>query len=48
MLPEVVKAQSMTSDVEAYVCGPPGMVRQATALLAVSVPESQIHYDPLP
>jgi NAD(P)H-flavin reductase/hemoglobin-like flavoprotein len=48
LLPDVVKAQGVASDTEAYVCGPPAMVRQAAALLAASLPESQIHYDPLP
>ncbi len=48
MLPEVVKAQGVASDTEAYICGPPDMVRQAAALLAASLPESQIHRDPLP
>jgi len=48
MLPDVVKAQGVASDVEAYVCGPPGMVRQAAALLAASLPQGQIHHDPLP
>jgi len=48
MLPDVVKAQGVAGDVEAYVCGPPGMVRTAAALLAASLPDSQIHHDPLP
>jgi NAD(P)H-flavin reductase/hemoglobin-like flavoprotein len=48
MLPEVVRAQGIASDVDAYICGPPGMVRQAAALLAVSLPEGQIHHDPVP
>lgn len=48
MLPEVVKAQGVDSDTEAYICGPPGMVRQAAALLSASLPVSQIHRDPLP
>lgn len=48
MLPEVVKAQGVASDVEAYVCGPPDMVRKAAALLAASLPKAQIHHDPLP
>jgi NAD(P)H-flavin reductase/hemoglobin-like flavoprotein len=48
MLPEVVKAQGVASDAEAYISGPPGMVRQAAALLAASLPKSQIHHDPLP
>jgi NAD(P)H-flavin reductase/hemoglobin-like flavoprotein len=48
MLPDVVKAQGVGGETEAYVCGPPAMVRQAAALLAASLPASQIHCDPLP
>lgn len=48
MLPEVVKDQGVAGDHEAYICGPPAMVRQAAALLAASLPVSQIHRDPLP
>lgn len=48
MLPEVVKSQGVASDTEAYICGPPAMVRQAAALLAASLPQSRIHKDPLP
>ena len=48
MLPDVVKAHGVQADTEAYVCGPPGMVRHAVALLAASLPESQIHRDEPP
>jgi NAD(P)H-flavin reductase/hemoglobin-like flavoprotein len=48
MLPDVVKAQGVAGETEAYVCGPPAMVRQAKALLAASLPPSQIHCDPAP
>ncbi len=48
LLPDVVKAQGVAGETEAYVCGPPAMVRQAAALLAGSLPASQIHCDPLP
>jgi NAD(P)H-flavin reductase len=48
MLPDVVKALGVAGDTEAYVCGPPAMVRQAKALLAASLPPSQIHCDPPP
>jgi NAD(P)H-flavin reductase/hemoglobin-like flavoprotein len=48
MLPDVVKAQGVQADAEAYICGPPAMVRRAAALLAATLPESQIHHDPLP
>jgi NAD(P)H-flavin reductase len=47
-LPEVISSQGEFGDTEAYVCGPPAMVRQAVALLGASIPASQIHYDPLP
>jgi NAD(P)H-flavin reductase/hemoglobin-like flavoprotein len=48
MLPDVVKEQGVRADTEAYICGPPGMVRHAAALLGASLPESRIHHDPLP
>jgi NAD(P)H-flavin reductase/hemoglobin-like flavoprotein len=48
MLPDVVKAQGVAGETEAYVCGPPAMVRQAKALLAASLPPGQIHCDPAP
>lgn len=48
MLPDVVKAQGVQADAEAYVCGPPAMVRHAAAQLAASLPRSQIHYDAPP
>jgi len=45
MLPDVVKAQGIDPDTEAYICGPPAMVRHAAALLAVTIPACQIHQD---
>ncbi|MBO0823518.1 MAG: flavohemoprotein [Actinobacteria bacterium] len=51
MLPEVVTARGGLGDTgefgdsEAYVCGPPAMVRQAVALLSASIPASQLHHD---
>lgn len=48
LLPEVVGTRWLSADVEAYVCGPPAMVRQAAALLTATLPASQIHYDPVP
>ena len=48
MLPEVVSSQGHVGDAEAYVCGPPAMVRQAVALLGGCIPASQIHFDPVP
>lgn len=49
LLPEVVHAHggSMFRNCEAYICGPPGMVSRTAALLAGSIPASQIHHDPL-
>jgi len=48
MLPDVVKAQGIKPDTEAYICGPPCMVRHAAAVLGVSIQQSQIHHDKLP
>jgi NAD(P)H-flavin reductase/hemoglobin-like flavoprotein len=50
MLPDVVHGHgdSVFSAAEAYVCGPPQMVRRATALLSASIPAVQLHYDPQP
>jgi NAD(P)H-flavin reductase/hemoglobin-like flavoprotein len=50
LLPEVVAehASDSLSAAEAYISGPAGMVSQALALLADSVPTAQIHHDPLP
>jgi NAD(P)H-flavin reductase/hemoglobin-like flavoprotein len=50
MLPDVVhgNGDSVFSGAEAYVCGPPQMVRRATALLSASIPAAQLHYDPQP
>lgn len=48
LLPDVVHSHgsSMFRKCEAYICGPPGMVSRATALLAGSIPADQIHHDP--
>jgi NAD(P)H-flavin reductase/hemoglobin-like flavoprotein len=48
MLPDVVGGRGPFDDVEAYICGPPAMVRLTTAVLATSMPPDQIHHDPLP
>ncbi len=50
MLPDVVHEHggSELSGTEAYLCGPPQMVRRAAALLSSSIPQAQIHYDPQP
>jgi len=46
-LPDVLGNLSLYENTEAYVCGPPAMVTRTTALLAGSIPESQLHYDPV-
>jgi NAD(P)H-flavin reductase/hemoglobin-like flavoprotein len=50
LLPDVVQAHcsGMFENAEAYICGPAPMVSQTAALLAASIPPSQIHHDPLP
>jgi NAD(P)H-flavin reductase/hemoglobin-like flavoprotein len=48
LLPDVVGSRGPFGDVEAYVSGPPAMVRLTTALLATGMPPDQIHHDPLP
>jgi NAD(P)H-flavin reductase/hemoglobin-like flavoprotein len=48
LLPDVVGGHGLFEGTEAYVCGPPAMVSQTTALLAASIPAGQIHQDPLP
>lgn len=48
LLPDVVSAQGLFEHAEVYICGPPAMVRQTAAVLAASVPASQIRHDPLP
>jgi NAD(P)H-flavin reductase/hemoglobin-like flavoprotein len=47
-LPDAISAGGLFENTDAYVCGPPAMVRQTTAVLASSIPASQIHYDPVP
>jgi NAD(P)H-flavin reductase/hemoglobin-like flavoprotein len=48
MLPEIVSGHGLFESTEAYICGPPAMVRMTAALLAASIPPGQIHHDPLP
>ena len=45
-LPDVVGPLGLFENTEAYVCGPPAMVRRTTAVLSASIPDSQLHYDP--
>ena len=47
-LADVVGAQGQFEAAEAYICGPPAMVTRTAAVLAASIPPSQIHHDPLP
>jgi NAD(P)H-flavin reductase len=48
-LPDVVHGHGLGlfENAEAYVCGPPAMVSRTAALLAASIPQSQLHHDPL-
>lgn len=48
MLPEAVSEPGLFANTEAYVCGPPAMVRQSAAVLAGSIPASHIRHDPVP
>lgn len=47
-LPEVVGGHGLFEATDAYICGPPAMVRLTAALLAASISASQIHHDPIP
>jgi len=46
-LPDVLGKHGLFENAEAYVCGPAAMVSRTTALLAASIPCSQLHHDPL-
>ena len=48
MLPDVVGGHGLFENTEAYVCGPDAMVSRTAALLAASIPQGQLHHDPLP
>jgi NAD(P)H-flavin reductase/hemoglobin-like flavoprotein len=48
LLPDVVGGHGLFENSEAYICGPPAMVRLTAALLAASIPAGQIHHDPIP
>lgn len=43
-----VGGRGLFENTEAYVCGPPAMVRQTAAVLAGSIPASHIRHDPVP
>lgn len=47
LLPDVIGAAGLFEDCEAYICGPPPMVSRTAAVLAASIPQSHIHYDPI-
>jgi NAD(P)H-flavin reductase/hemoglobin-like flavoprotein len=47
-LPDIVGGHGLFEAAEAYICGPPAMVRRTAAVLAASIPPGQIHHDPLP
>ncbi len=47
-LPDAVGKQSPFENTEAYICGPPAMVRQSAAALAGSIPAGHIQHDPVP
>jgi len=46
-LPDVIRGHGLFENAEAYVCGPAVMVSRTAALLAASIPPSQLHHDPL-
>ncbi len=47
-LPDAVSARGPFENTEAYICGPPAMVRQTAAVLAGSIPDGHIRHDPIP
>jgi NAD(P)H-flavin reductase/hemoglobin-like flavoprotein len=48
MLSDAVGERGPFENTEAYICGPPAMVRQSAAALAGSIPAGQIRHDPIP
>ncbi len=46
-LPDVIRGHGLFENTEAYVCGPAVMVSRTAALLAASIPQNQLHHDPL-
>ncbi len=48
MLPDAVSQRELLPNTEAYICGPPAMVRQTAAVLAATIPPGQIRHDPVP
>jgi NAD(P)H-flavin reductase/hemoglobin-like flavoprotein len=47
-LPDAVSARGPFANTDAYICGPPAMVRQTAAVLAGSIPAGHIRHDPIP
>jgi NAD(P)H-flavin reductase/hemoglobin-like flavoprotein len=47
-LPDAVSARGPFENTDAYICGPPAMVRQTAAVLADSIPDGHIRHDPIP
>lgn len=47
MLSDAVGGRGLFENTEAYVCGPPAMVRQTAAVLAASIAPSHIRHDPV-
>jgi NAD(P)H-flavin reductase/hemoglobin-like flavoprotein len=47
-LPDAVSARGPFENTEAYICGPPAMVRQTAAVLADCIPAGHIRHDPIP
>jgi NAD(P)H-flavin reductase/hemoglobin-like flavoprotein len=47
-LPDAVSARGPFENTDAYICGPPAMVRQTAAVLAGSIPDGDIRHDPIP
>jgi len=48
MLPDAVSRRELLPNTEAYICGPPAMVRQTAAVLATTIPAGHIRHDPVP
>jgi NAD(P)H-flavin reductase/hemoglobin-like flavoprotein len=47
-LPDAVSARGPFENTDAYICGPPAMVRQTAAALVGSIPDGDIRHDPIP
>jgi NAD(P)H-flavin reductase/hemoglobin-like flavoprotein len=47
-LPDAVSRRGPFENTDAYICGPPAMVRQTAAVLAGSIPDGHIRHDPIP